>query len=287
MELTIQIVEQIISQQFPQYSHLKIHTVKKSGHDNRTFHLGNEYSLRFPSALEYSTQVIKEHKYCRDLQKGLTFQITEPIELGYPSQLFPFHFSINKWIEGESIDSSNVTDKNQLAKDCAKFLVELKQCDSSNGPAPGTHNFYRGGSLSIYHEETMHAIEHCTDFDQNLCLNLWNQGLSSTYSDKECWIHGDFEKDNLLIKNGKLHAIIDFGNMAIGDPACDYVMAWTYFDKTSRKIFLDELRLDQGTINRAKSWALWKALITLKDSNRRNSALYTINELLNHSKEVL
>lgn len=287
MELEIHTVHSIISQQFPQYAHLEIRKVNKSGHDNRTFHLGNDFSLRFPSALEYSTQVLKEHKYCKALQKNLSFQITEPIELGYPSDLYPFHFSINKWIEGESINTVNISDKAQLARDCARFLLELKQCDSSDGPPPGSHNFYRGGSLSVYHDETIQAINQCDDFNQKQCLEIWNSGIKSIHLNQNSWIHGDFEKDNLLIKNGKLHAVIDFGNMAIGDPACDYVMAWTYFNKESRKIFLGDLHLDPATINRSKAWALWKALITLNDPKRRDSALYTLNEILDDSTEVL
>lgn len=281
MELEIHTIQTLISQQFPQYAHLEIRKVDKSGHDNRTFHLGNDFSLRFPSAIEYSTQVIKEHKFCIKLQESISFQITEPIELGYPSDLFPFHFSINKWIKGESINSLNISDKNQLARDCARFLLELKQCDTNDGPTPGKHNFYRGGSLSNYHDETIQAIKQCIDFDQNKCLDIWNKGLSSNYLNSNCWIHGDFEKDNLLVKNGRLIAVIDFGNMAVGDPACDYVMAWTYFDKHSREIFLEDLNLDKNMINRAKSWALWKALITLNDPKRRETSLYTLNELLN------
>ena len=287
MELEIHTIHSLISQQFPQYAHLEIRKVVKSGHDNRTFHLGNDFSLRFPSALEYSTQVIKEHKYCKVLQKNLSFQITEPIELGYPTDLFPFHFSINKWIEGESLNPLNLIDKNQLAKDCAKFLVELKQCDTNDGPPPGSHNFYRGGNLSVYHDETIQAIHQCVDLNQSQCLKIWVSGINSTQNNLNYWIHGDFEKDNLLIKNGKLCAVIDFGNMAVGDPACDYVIAWTYFDHLSRKIFLDDLHIDQATINRSKAWALWKALITLNNPKRRDSALYTLNEILNDSKEVL
>ena len=281
MELEIHNIQSIISKQFPQYAHLEIRKVEKSGHDNRTFHLGNDFSLRFPSSIEYSTQVLKEHRYCGKLKESISFQITEPIELGNPSDLFPFHFSINKWIEGESINSINIIDKCQLARDCARFLLELKQCDTNDGPLPGAHNFYRGGNLSIYHDETIHAIHQCVDFDQSQCLKIWDLGLNSNYMDSNSWIHGDFEKDNLLVKNGKLYAVIDFGNMAVGDPACDYVMAWTYFDKASRTIFLKDLHLDQSTINRAKAWALWKALITLNDPKRREFSLYTLNELLN------
>lgn len=281
MEIETQTIYDIISQQFPHFSHLKIRKVTKSGHDNRTFHLGNEFSLRFPSAFEYSTQVIKEHTFCNRLQKMISFQITSPIELGKPSELFPYHFSINRWIDGESINSSNVSDKVKLARDCAKFLLELKQCDTSNGIEPGAHNFYRGGDLSVYHDETIHAINQCSEFNQEQCLDIWNEGLNAKHNGPNTWIHGDFEKDNILVKNGELCAIIDFGNIAVGDPACDYVMAWTYFDKASRKVFIEDLNLDSGTIQRAKAWALWKALITLNDPKRKDIARYTLNELLN------
>jgi len=281
MELEINTIKKILSQQFPQYAHLDIRKVIKSGHDNRTFHLGNDFSLRFPSALEYSTQVQKEHSYCKRLQKSISIQITNPIELGKPSELYPYHFSINQWIDGESINSINIIDKNQLAKDCAKFLVELKRCDTQDSIQPGLHNFFRGGDLSVYHEETINAIQQCRDFNHTQLFDIWNKGTISKHTEDKVWIHGDFERDNILIRNGKLYAVIDFGNMAVGDPACDYVIAWTYFDKSSRAIFLENLHLDQATINRAKAWALWKALITLNDPNRRGLALTTINELIN------
>lgn len=281
MEIDIQTIHSIISQQFPHFSHLEIRKVINSGHDNRTFHLGNEFSLRFPSALEYSTQVIKEHTYCNRLQNMISFQITSPIELGQPSDLFPYHFSINRWFDGESINSMNIQDKDKLASDCAKFLLELKQCDTNNGIKPGKHNFYRGGDLSAYHDETIQAIHQCSEFNQEKCLDIWNKALNAKHTGPNTWIHGDFEKDNILVKNGELCAVIDFGNMAVGDPACDYVMAWTYFDKSSREVFLENLNLDLGTIQRAKAWALWKALITLNDPKRKDIAYYTLNELLN------
>lgn len=277
MELNVQAVKKIVSSQFPHFANHEISMVYKSGHDNRTFHLGNEFSLRFPSAIEYSTQVLKEHQFCSILQSQLSVQITEPFHLGKPSDLYPFHFSINKWIEGESINHN--CDKKRLAFDCAKFLLELKACDTINGIEAGKHNFYRGGNLSVYHEETLKAIHDCTEFDQEKCYKIWNKGITSTFHGPNSWIHGDFEKDNILVKNGRLHAVIDFGNMAVGDPACDYVMAWTYFDEASREIFLKTLNIDNACIARAKAWALWKALITLSDPKRRETSLYTLNEI--------
>ena len=101
------------------------------------------------------------------------------------------------------------------------------------------------------------------------------------YTEKNVWVHGDIAPGNILIQNNSFHGIIDFGILGTGDPACDYAMAWTYFNKEARKIFLANLPSDM--INRAKGWALWKALITYDDENIdfKQNARHTINVILN------
>lgn len=279
MHIDLNTIYSIIENQFPEYKDLKIKKVILNGHDNQTFHLGNEFSLRFPSHINYSSQVIKEHTFCSELQKQIPIQITQPIALGHPSDQYPYHFSINKWIEGEIVNDNNILDKHQFALDLANFLINLQKCNVSNGPEPGLHNFYRGGNLAVYHDETLKAIDNQILFDKSKCLAMWMLGINSRYNQSPVWIHGDIAKGNLLVKDGKLVAVIDFGNMAIGDPSCDYGMAWTYFDHKSRPIFINSLQLDKGTINRARAWALWKALITLHDPKHQVDATDTLVEL--------
>lgn len=280
MEIELHQIKLLIESQFPEFKNFEIHKIETSGHDNNSYHLGDDFSLRLPSAEAYSTQVIKEHRYLEILQKSISTPITHPLFLGKPSELFPYHFSINKWIDGESVTKDNIQDKNKFAIELAQFLIDLQTCYIKDGILPGTHNFYRGASLSIYHDETLLAIKECKLFNRNKCLDIWMKANETEFGGVPVWIHGDFEVGNILVKNGHLSAVIDFGNMAIGDPACDYVIAWTYFDKESRKIFFDKLSLDDNTINRAKAWALWKALITLDDPKHHESAKYTLNEIL-------
>lgn len=279
MELTLETIQHIIHEQYPEFDSLLIEKMSEGGHDHHSYHLGNHFSLRFPSAYEYSTQVIKEYTYCKILQNGLDIPITSPIALGIPSVLFPFHFTINEWIDGETVSATNITNKIQFANDLANFLNNLHKCEIKNGPLPSKQNFYRGGSLTYYHDETIQAIKNCSDFDQKRCLEIWMKGVKSPYSQKAVWIHGDVAVGNLLVRNGKLSAVIDFGNMAIGDPACDYVMAWTYFDCITRPIFIKSLNTDKDTLNRTRAWALWKALISLNDAKHKDAAIYTLNEI--------
>lgn len=109
-------------------------------------------------------------------------------------------------------------------------------------------------------------------FSQNLLIEIWELALATKYSAAPVWVHGDVAVGNLLVKDGKLCGVIDFGTMGVGDPSSDLVMAWNFFDSKNRKLFLDIMSVDEGTVNRARGWALWKALITY-DWNEKDSAL--------------
>jgi len=193
--------------------------------------------------------------------------------MGNPSDNYPFHWSVYQWIDGETASHENIADLNQFATDLAHFLHALQCIDSFGGPVAGEHNFYRGGSLKIYDLEVQQAITKLsTEIDMQLITYIWNNALSSTWNKPPVWIHGDIAPTNLLVENGTLAAVIDFGGLAIGDPACDYAIAWTFFDTKSRMIFRKTLAIDNGTWNRARGWALWKALITHAQLPGTNSA---------------
>ncbi|MBJ8105672.1 MULTISPECIES: aminoglycoside phosphotransferase family protein [Bacillus cereus group] len=266
--INVSLVEKLIQEQFPEWAHLEVKPVKLSGHDNRTFHLGDQMSVRLPSDAAYAPQVEKENKWLPILSKELSLPISAPIAKGNPSEEYPWSWSINKWVEGETVTKENVHDLNEFATDLGSFLVALQSIDASNGPIAGAHNFYRGGLISVYDQEARVAIENSKDvFDEALLKHFWNLALRSTWECKPVWVHGDIAPGNLLVKDGKLSAVIDFGILGVGDPACDAAMAWTFFDKNSRNIFKEILRMDEETWNRARGWALWKALITY-DANR-------------------
>lgn len=130
---------------------------------------------------------------------------------------------------GETVTKQNVRDLNGFAADLGSFLIELQSIDASNGPIAGEHNFYRGGLISVYDEEARVAIENNKDvFDETLLKHLWDLALRSTWDRKPVWVHGDVVPGNLLVKDGKLCAVIDFGILGVGDPACDAAMAWTF-----------------------------------------------------------
>jgi aminoglycoside phosphotransferase (APT) family kinase protein len=266
VDITLALVTNLIAEQFPQWAHLPIRSVKVSGWDNRTFRLGETMSVRLPSAAVYAPQVQKEHHWLPLLAPHLSTRISKPLAMGYPSKEYPWHWSIYQWIQGESADTIvlNSSHMIQLAYSLAQFLHELHAIDSTGGPPPGSHNFYRGASLHVYDAEVQSALITLQDFiDIAGVTSVWQKAISSEWHKDPVWIHGDFSAGNILIQDNKLAAVIDFGCMGIGDPACDLVLAWTFFSDESRTHLKSSMTLDANTWARARGWALWKALITI------------------------
>lgn len=270
-----QLAKKLIETQFPQWKDLPIRPVAKSGWDNTTFHLGDNMLIRLPSAEEYASQVEKEQMWLPKLAKHLPLPIPTPIACGHPDASYPFKWSIYSWIEGESAATAKINNLTDFAKSLADFLIAFHKIDFILGPKAGPHSFYRGGSLTHYDSETREALTLLkSKIDTRKALKLWEEALKTEWKKPPVWVHGDISSGNLLVQNGKLSAVIDFGQLAVGDPACDLSIAWTFFDRASRETFLSTLQLDEATLTRAKAWALWKALIVcagLSDPNNKES----------------
>lgn len=256
------LVRSLVADQFPQWAGLAVSAVARSGWDNRTFRLGRYLLVRMPSAADYAGQVAKEHRWLPQLAPLLPLVIPEPLVMGKPSLGYPWHWSVYRWIPGETAGRGTVADMCELAASLAGFLLALQHIDATAGPAPGLHSFYRGAGLAVYDAQARRAMAVLQgNIDSNAAIRIWEAGLASAWKARPVWVHGDISAGNLLVLKGRLHAVIDFGQLAAGDPACDAAIAWTLFRGDSRRAFQHELALDAGTRARARAWALWKAMI--------------------------
>ena len=283
LDVSVALVSQLISQQFPQWADLPIRPVAVSGWDNRTFHLGDAMSVRLPSGQEYAAQVAKEQKWIPFLAQHISVQICQPIAMGKPSKNYPWHWSVYRWIDGQSANTlkSHELDFKTIAEQLAQFLHELHQIDSTGGPITD-----RGGSPIFYDDETRATITQLQDLiDVDTATSVWDAAIQSRWHKLPVWSHGDLSSGNILVQDNRLCAVIDFGSITIGDPACDLVIAWTFLHGKSRQIFKDLMNLDDDTWARARGWALWKAMITLaamsdKTSQQALTQLQIINDIL-------
>ena len=280
---TLDLARKLIEEQFPEYASLLVVDVEKQGHDNRTYRLGEHMLIRMPTTAHYAFKVPKEQELLPQLAKRLSVSIPVPIKMAKPSADFPYPFSIYKWLPGKSINLLTLTDqeKEQLAFDLAKFLKELQAIMDVKGPEPGQHNWWRGDHVGVYDKGAREQIAELSDvIDVTRALALWDKACATRWNKRPVWIHGDFAIGNILMEGGKLSAVIDFGGPAIGDPACDLVIAWTYLSGKARKIFTSKMEMDPDTWLRARAWALWKATFELCQISDKNSSEAKIQKII-------
>jgi aminoglycoside phosphotransferase (APT) family kinase protein len=292
VNIDVSLVRRLVAAQFPQWADLPIKPVERGGWDNKTFHLGEHMSVRLPSGPWYALQVEKEQKWLPKLAPRLPLPIPVPLVKGAPGEGYPWHWSVYRWIEGEPVPTGRIADLREFATALAEFLVALQRIDPAGGPPPGRHNFFRGGPLTVYDGETRQALAALEgEIDTDAASEVWEAALAAEWHGSPVWLHGDVAAGNLLVRDGRLSAVIDFGTSGVGDPSCDLAIAWTLFEGESRETFRASLPLDDATWARGRGWTLWKALITLAGHMNTNPseagrAKRVIDEVLADARRV-
>ncbi|HEY1752230.1 MAG TPA: aminoglycoside phosphotransferase family protein [Caulobacteraceae bacterium] len=270
------LVRRLVAVQFPAWADLPVAPVVPGGHDNRTFRLGEAMLARLPSAERYAAQVEKEQRWLPRLAPALPLPIPAPLAVGAAGEGYPWPWSVLRWLPGETAAARPPADLVRFARETAGFLAALQGIDAAGGPTAGPHSFWRGGPLATYDAEARAAIAALAgDVDAHAALRLWDAAREAHCDDAPVWLHGDVAAGNLLVDAvGRLSAVIDFGCCAVGDPACDLVLAWTLFDAPSRAAFREALPLDGACWARAAGWVLWKAALIVAGDPRRDPAEY-------------
>lgn len=265
-DITPDVLSCLLREQFPQLASCPVTRMDVDGWDNSSFRIGADYTARLPTDDGYVPAVFKEHEWLPVLGPRLPLPIPEPVALGAPGCGFPRPWSVYRWLPGETASGERVTDLQTFARDVAQFLTCLWSVDTHGGPVAGAHSFGRGGPLSVYDSDIHACLDALpADMSREVVLDIWTCALSTPFEAAPCWFHGDLAPSNLVVRDGRLAAVIDFGTCGVGDPACDLVLAWTFLDAHSRHTFRQRLDVDTGSWARGRGWALWKALLTLRE----------------------
>ena len=261
--ITAELVARLLADQFPQWAGLPVRPVPHDGHDNRTYRLGDDLSVRLPTDQGYVAAIAKEDRWLPRLAPLLPLPVPQPVATGSPGRGYPHPWSIRRWLAGEPALLRPVEDVSRFAEELGAFLVALREVDPTDGPTAGRHSFHRGCPLAAYDAEVRAVLGRPSrHWDTVAVERVWEAGLTSAWPAPPVWFHGDVALGNLLVRDGRLAAVIDFGTCGVGDPACDFVLAWTFFGRRERDIFRRAVDVDGDTWQRARGWALWKALIT-------------------------
>lgn len=281
------LVGRLLAAQFPQLADLPIEPVLSAGTDNSIYRLGVDMALRFPRILAATARLEKELRWLPRLAPGLPLAVPVPLAKGTPAEGYPWLWSIYRWLKGQNATLDRFAEPRQAAIDLAQFITTLQRIDPIDGPPPGEHNFGRGVPLAERDSSVRAAIASLdTMLDADAVIAAWEAALHApAWQGPPVWIHGDLSPGNLLVVQGRLRGVIDFGGLSVGDPACDLIAAWNLFSAETRDVFRSALRVDDATWARGRGWALSVALIALPyylDTNPVivDSARHTIGEVL-------
>jgi aminoglycoside phosphotransferase (APT) family kinase protein len=200
-----------------------------------------------------------------ELAPLLPVAISQPLAKGSPGPGYPWHWSVHRWLQGESVNVERVADPVGLAQDLGGFVTALRRIDTAGAPIAGQDGS-RGVPLARRDAATREAIAQLDGvIDGPAVTAAWDAALRApAWQQPGVWIHGDLLSGNLLVDGrGRLSAVIDFGCMAVGDPACDVMAAWTLFGAEGRSAFRSAVAVDDDTWARGRGWALSFALIAL------------------------
>ena len=253
------LVRALLTEQFPQFASLPLKLVRSTGTVNAIYRLGEHLSVRLPRSAAWAGDIEREWALLPKIGPHISLQIPQPVAKGRPSAGYPHPWAIYRWIEGQPYRADCIADQRQAASDLANFILELRQIDPQDGPPAGRR------PLSELDAATRSTIQKATGaIDTAGVSAAWERALEApAWDGRPLWMHADLLRSNLLVRDGRLCAVIDFGGAGVGDPAFDVVPAWSVFNQNGRATFRSALDVDQGTWARARGYALHQALLII------------------------
>ncbi len=287
IDIDVSLVQRLLTMQFPQWANLPLKRVLSAGTDNALYRLGSDMIVRLPRIGWAAKNVDREHQWLPQLAPFLSIPIPTPLGKGIPAEGYPWPWSIYSWLEGRNPTVGHIPNLALFTSDLVAFISALHKIDLPTGPASS-----RGVPLEEQDIETRKAIRELEGvIDIDPVIAMWETALQvPTWSKPPVWVHGDLSPGNLLIEHDRLSAVIDFGSLGIGDPACDLIIAWNLLPAHMRDTFRAALRADDATWERGRGWALSNALIALpyyKDTNPvlADNARHVIQEIIEDDRK--
>lgn len=257
LEVSVDRAAALVADQFPQWGDLPLERLEPGGSDHVIYRLGSALSVRFPRHPGAVGQAQLEAHWLPRLAERLPLAIPEPVAVGRPSEDCPWHWSVNRWLDGAPVTVEEYGDSTVAARTLADFLTALRSLptdDDAPDPTP-----LPLGPRDAVTRQRIAAV--AAVFEPAELVRVWELGLAAPpWSRAPVWHHGDFHTGNLLARDHRITAVLDFGGLGVGDPANDLMMAFTLFSAAPRAIFRGALAVDEATWQRGRAWALTTAL---------------------------
>ncbi len=228
------------------------------GWDNDVFRLGDDLAVRLPRREAAARLIEHEQRWLPVLAPLLPVPVPVPVAVGIPDAWYPWHWSVVPWFDGARALDLPAAERDVLAEELADVLRALHVAAAPEAPV----NPVRGVPLRSRDEIVRERLTATPEL-----ADAWSDAVAAPdWEGPPVWVHGDVHPGNLVVRDGRLSALIDFGDLCGGDPACDLAIAWTGFTAVGRDVFRARLagRYDDATWRRARGWAVSIATLMLE-----------------------
>ena len=270
------LVRRLLDSQFPAYRGLSLRPLGASGSTNKLFRLGDELLVRLPRQPGGSDSIGKELRWGMPIGSALPVQTPQIIAIGEPAAGYPERWSITGWLDGALVracgpNQAPTSDRSRMAADLAEVILTLRDVEVTPEASSDRHlRWYRGRPLAEFDADFRANLAACRELDDleldlDQAERIWREALKlpGAYEvGPDRWYHGDLVAENLLIKDARLSAVLDFGSLSVGDPTIDLHGAWEILDDPAREVLLERLGVDEAEWLRGRAWALGIALGT-------------------------
>jgi aminoglycoside phosphotransferase (APT) family kinase protein len=261
------VVRSLLADQFPDLADQPLERFPSGGTENAVFRLGPHLAVRMPLHEDAVSGLVKEIRWLPKLRPLIHLEVPEVRATGVAGDGYPYPWTIVRWLDGADAVSAPIASLERAAETLARFCTDLWSADPGDVPTPDTQGFDRGQHLSYRDESFREAIGRCASLvDVPALTRIWDEALAAPHwSEPPRWVHTDLIPPNLLVREGRLVGVLDFGGVATGDPAWDLTPAWFVLDGAGRDRFQELLEsdVDEAAWTRARGAVVSQAVIAL------------------------
>lgn len=254
--LTTDLVRALLADQHPRWAELPVRALPHRGTDHAMFRLGDDHAVRLPRREGMDDAPDREAASIRRLADLVGVEAPDQVAVGEPGHGYPWRWSVVRWVHGDTATAPSP----ELARDVARVVERLRAID-----LPGRANARRTHPLTDLTDlvaADAHAVRDEVPVDR--VLEAWRLSCDAQpWDGTGTWLHGDLAPGNLVVRDGRLVGLLDWGGAGLGDPAGDLGLAWNFFDAPSRAVLRTTLAEDDATWVRGRGWALRQALLQL------------------------
>ncbi len=256
------LVSGLVATQFPRWADHALRPLATAGTVNRIYRLGDDKLVRLPRAPNLVDGPEREARWMPIFASHTPLVVPRFLGLGQPTERYPSHWTVLEWIDGAVATPAALHDRHDAAGALGEFVVALRQVPIDGAPSGGN---YRGFGLAAADTGLRRwAARLPADIDATAVTRIWDSCLEvGERTAPPTWLHSDLRGDNLIARDGRLVAVIDWEGCTVGDPSADLLAAWWLFDADSRVTFRRAAHAESGDWQRAKGWALHMAVLAI------------------------